>query len=109
VLPDVYHLYKGGSGLSGVRLLGRDMIAGFHLNDYAAEPPREKIRDSDRIYPGDGIAPLPQLFRDLKAIGYAGAVSVELFNPTYYAQDPLQVARTALEKTRAVFRKAFPG
>ncbi|HVR75422.1 MAG TPA: sugar phosphate isomerase/epimerase family protein [Planctomycetota bacterium] len=106
VLPDVYHLHKGGSGLSGIRSLDPGLIGGFHLNDYPADPPREKIRDSDRVYPGDGVAPLGQLFRDLKAIGYEGAVSIELFNPVYWKGEPLAVARTALEKTRAVMRAA---
>ncbi|MBI4605713.1 MAG: sugar phosphate isomerase/epimerase [Planctomycetes bacterium] len=106
VLPDVYHLHKGGSGLGGVRLLSGSMIAGFHMNDYPASPPRETITDAHRVYPGDGIAPLKQLFQDLRTIGYRGAVSVELFNPEYYKQDPLLVARTALEKTRSVMRAA---
>lgn len=108
ILPDVFHIYRGGSGLGGVALLSPRILAGFHLNDYPADPPRERIRDSERVYPGDGIAPLVQLFRDLAAIGYRGPVSIELFNPTYYAQDPELVAKTALEKTRALFRKAFP-
>jgi sugar phosphate isomerase/epimerase len=100
VLPDVYHLHRGGSGLDGVRKVNADLLAGFHLNDYPADPPAERLRDADRIYPGDGVAPLGQLFRDLRAIGYRGAVSIELFNPEYYKQDPLRVAKTALEKTR---------
>ena len=36
VLPDVFHLYKGGSDLHGIRLLGPDAIQVFHLNDYPA-------------------------------------------------------------------------
>ncbi len=107
VLPDVYHLHKGGSGLASIRHLNGSLIAGFHLNDYPASPPRETIKDADRVYPGDGIAPLGQLFRDLRAMGYKGALSVELFNPAYYKQDALLVARTALEKTRAVMRAAL--
>ena len=107
ILPDVYHLYKGGSGLAGIRSLNGGLIGGFHINDYPADPPRERIRDEHRIYPGDGIAPLEQLFRDLRAIGYTGPVSIELFNREYYKQDPLLVARTAFEKTEAVIRKAL--
>lgn len=109
ILPDVFHIYRGGSPLGGVALLSPRILGGFHLNDYPADPPREKARDSDRVYPGDGIAPLAQLFRDLVAIGYRGPVSVELFNPAYYAQDPEVVARTALEKTRAVLRQSLSG
>lgn len=106
ILPDIYHLHKGGSGLGCVRLLSPRLIAGFHLNDYPANPPREAITDAQRVYPGDGVAPLKQLFQDLRAIGYTGAMSIELFNPAYYKQDPLLVARTALEKTLAVIHDA---
>ena len=106
ILPDVFHLYRGGSGLSGVARLNRRLLAGFHLNDYPANPPRDRIADKHRIYPGDGIAPLTQLIRDLRDIGYTGPLSIELFNPTYYEQDPALVARTALEKTKAVVRAA---
>lgn len=107
ILPDVFHLYKGGSGLSGVRYLSEKLIAGFHLNDYPADPPPEKARDADRVYPGDGVAPLGQLFRDLRDMAYTGALSIELFNPNYYQQDPKHVAETALRKTRAVMRAAL--
>src|ERR1035441_8020324 len=58
VLADVFHLYKGGSGFRGIRLLGPEAIQMLHLNDYPNDPPREKIDDSFRAYPGDGVAPL---------------------------------------------------
>jgi sugar phosphate isomerase/epimerase len=107
VLPDVYHLYKGGSPIRGVKLLSASALHVLHVNDYPAEPPREKISDADRVYPGDGIAPLDALFRDLREIGYEGVLSLELFNRDYWKQDALTVARTGLEKTRAVVRRAL--
>ncbi|GMU20299.1 MAG: hypothetical protein AMXMBFR13_03960 [Phycisphaerae bacterium] len=107
VLPDVYHLHRGGSGLSGIRMLGPHTLGGFHLNDYPGDPPAEKLKDADRVYPGDGVAPLAQLFRDLSDIGYRGPVSIELFNPEYYRQDPMQVAKTALQKTQAIMARAL--
>jgi hypothetical protein len=33
-------------------------------------------------------------------------LSLELFNPEYWKQDPLQVARTGLEKMKAAVAKA---
>jgi 2-keto-myo-inositol isomerase len=106
VLPDVFHLYKGGADPANVDLLNPLLLAGFHLNDYPAEPPRESIADKHRVYPGDGIAPLPQLLRSLQKIGYNGPLSIELFNPDYYRQDPVVVAQTALNKTRSVMKQA---
>jgi 2-keto-myo-inositol isomerase len=107
VLADVYHLYKGGSPLSGINLLSANAMHNFHLNDYPADPPRDRIGDEHRVYPGDGIAPLTELFRDLKAMGYNGALSIELFNHDYYKQDAFTVAKTALDKLKAVIDKSL--
>jgi len=107
ILADIYHMYKGGSGHDSVRLLKGDAIHVIHTNDYPADPPREAIKDEHRVYPGDGVAPLTSLFRTLKAIGFTGALSVEVFNRGYWAQDPLEVCKTAIEKTRAAVKKAF--
>jgi sugar phosphate isomerase/epimerase len=107
VLIDPYHLYKGGSDFSGVRLLNASCLQHLHMNDYPADPPRDTITDAHRVYPGDGVAPLDDLFHNLRDIGYRGMLSLELFNEKYYAQDPLEVAKTGLEKTRAAVRKAL--
>lgn len=102
LLPDVYHIYKGGSDFSGLRLISGRAMHVFHLNDYPANPPRDKISDSHRVYPGDGVAPLFQIIRDLRYGGFHGFLSLELFNREYWMQDPLNVARTGLEKMRSV-------
>jgi 2-keto-myo-inositol isomerase len=107
ILPDVYHLYKGGSGFSGVRHIAGRFYGGFHLNDIPHNPPpREQLTDAHRVYPGDGIAPLVQIVRDLRSVGYTGPLSVELFNPEYYRQGPRLVARTAFEKTQTIVQAA---
>src|ERR1039457_6018182 len=38
VLADVFHLYKGGSGFEGLRLLSGQAIQVIHLNDYPGNP-----------------------------------------------------------------------
>jgi sugar phosphate isomerase/epimerase len=103
LLLDVYHLYKGGSGVSGLPLLRSETIALFHVNDYPAGYERAVITDADRVYPGDGVAPLEELVHILRGTHYTGALSLELFNKDYYTQDPRLVARTGLEKMRAAF------
>jgi 2-keto-myo-inositol isomerase len=104
VLADVYHLHKGGSEFAGLKLLSPAALQVVHMNDYPADPPREKITDADRIYPGDGVAPLKAMLRDLRAQGFRGVLSLELFNRDYWKQDALEVARTGLEKMRAVVK-----
>lgn len=106
VLADVYHLYKGGSGFAGPRLLSGLAMQVFHVNDYPAVP-AEQITDAHRVYPGDGTAPLDQLIQDLHQAGFQGVLSLELFNREYWQQDPYQVAKTGLEKMRAAVRKAL--
>lgn len=106
ILADAYHLYKGGSAFSGVRLLSASALHVFHINDYPADPPRETVTDAHRVFPGDGVAPLEQLFRDLHAIGYNGAVSLEVFNRDYWKMDPLVVAKTGLQKMKTIAARA---
>jgi sugar phosphate isomerase/epimerase len=107
ILPDVYHLYKGGSRMTGLPLLSGSALHVFHFNDYPATPPRSTITDAQRIYPGDGVAPLRDILRDLRHIGFRGVLSLELFNREYWKQDALTVARTGLEKMRAVVRRSL--
>jgi 2-keto-myo-inositol isomerase len=106
ILPDIYHLYRGGSDFSGITLLGPAAIHVFHVNDYPADPPRSKISDADRVYPGDGVAPIRKLLQDLSAGGFQVTLSLELFNRKLWSQDPLIVARTGLEKMQALFATA---
>ncbi len=107
ILPDVFHLHRGGSGLAGIRQLRGEFISIFHFNDYPAQPGREELRDSHRVFTGDGIAPLPALIKDLQAIGYRGLLSLELFNADYYKRPAAEVAREGLEKLRAVVRASL--
>jgi sugar phosphate isomerase/epimerase len=107
ILADVYHLYKGGGGSVGLRLLHGDSMHCFHMNDYPADPPRDKIGDEHRVYPGDGIAPLDQILRDLRDIGYKGALSLELFSRDLWKQDPLTDAKTGLQKMKGAVHKAL--
>jgi sugar phosphate isomerase/epimerase len=107
ILPDVYHLYKGGSGFTGINLLAGSALHVLHMNDYPADPPRATITDAQRIYPGEGIAPLKDLLRNLRRIGFRGTLSLELFNREYWKRDALTVARTGLEKMRAVVARAL--
>jgi sugar phosphate isomerase/epimerase len=107
ILADVYHLYKGGSSFGGVRLLSGSAMHVLHFNDYPAHPPRNSITDAQRVYPGDGVAPLRTLVRDLRAIGFRGALSLELFNRAYWKLDALVVAKTGLAKMRRVVRSSL--
>ena len=107
ILLDIYHIYKGGSSFDGLRLLNGAALPVLHTNDYPAKPPRAQITDAHRVYPGDGVAPLDQIFRTLRDIRFTGWLSVELFNRTYWKQNPEKVAQASIDKTRAAVRRAL--
>lgn len=106
LVADTFHLYRGGSGFEGIRHLNGDFIAVFHWNDVPAQPPREELGDKHRIYPGDGILPLKHVLHLLRAIDYRGPLSLEMFNPTHWQQDPKVVAETGLKKIRDLIAAA---
>jgi len=107
ILCDVYHLYKGGSPYAGLKLLGPGAIGVMHMNDVPKGFSPARIADADRVWPGDGIAPLTQIFRDLKAIGFRGPLSLELFNKNYWKMDALDCAKMGLRKMRQAVQRAF--
>jgi 2-keto-myo-inositol isomerase len=103
VLLDVFHLYRGNTSLNMLSLMDSNACEMFHMNDYPTGFPYQTITDADRIYPGDGIAPIKQtlkiLLRDRKT---PLVLSTELFNKAYYRQDALTVAKTSLAKMKAI-------
>jgi len=101
VLADAFHMYKGGSDPASLRLLSRAAAYCFHMNDYPAQPPRETIKDGDRIWPGDGIAPLTELLTAFVANRADVWLSVELFNSGYWKRPAAETARTGLAKMQA--------
>ncbi len=107
LLGDVYHIYKGGSDFTGLRKISPAALPILHMNDYPADPPREKISDRDRVMPGDGIAPLTQILRDLADNSSRAVLSLELFSPAYWQKEPLEVATTGLAKMKSAVQKAL--
>jgi sugar phosphate isomerase/epimerase len=95
-------LYKGGSGIETLPLVGMDAIEIFHVNDYPANIPATAITDADRVYTGDGVAPIRRILQSIRSAERPVIISLEVFNNNYYAQDPLLVAQTALAKMKAV-------
>ena len=106
LLLDIYHLYRGGSDFTGLGLLSDNALQVFHVNDYPATPSREKMNDADRIYPGDGIAPMSQILNAIGGHGRSIVLSLELFNRDYWKLDPLEVAKTGLARMKAAVENA---
>lgn len=102
VLLDAFHIYKGGSSLDSLPFVGKNAIEVFHINDYPAGIAPDKISEPDRVYPGDGIAPLKDMLKIIKNPAKPVVLSLEVFNESYYKQDVLLVAKTGLAKMKAI-------
>jgi len=91
---DTFHFYVGGSSLDSLQDVPVERISIVHINDVEQKPHGE-LRDGDRVLPGEGVMNPRLLVERLRAKGYAGPLSVELFREDYWKQDPLSVARKA--------------
>ncbi len=98
VLPDTFHMWKGGGGFAGIARLQGDFIADFHWNDVPPGVTPKDANDGTRIMPGDGILPLTQCLKDLQTIGYTRGLSLEIFNKEYWAIDAKKVCEIGLRK-----------
>jgi sugar phosphate isomerase/epimerase len=102
LLLDVFHIYKGESSIDCLHLVGENSIDVFHVNDYVTTIKPTSITDGDRIYAGDGEAPIKEIIKRLKPSEKPVILSLELFNKELWAQDPLKVAKTGLEKMKSL-------
>jgi sugar phosphate isomerase/epimerase len=102
LLLDVFHIYKGESSHDCLHLVGENAIEIFHVNDYVTTMKPGVITDADRIYAGDGEAPIKKIVGLLKPSAQPVILSLELFNKTLYQQDALLVAKTGLAKLKAL-------
>lgn len=107
ILPDVYHMFRGGSGFNCLQLVNGKVIDIIHMNDYPGNKPAQEQTDSDRVYPGDGVAPIKQILQSLKAMGGIKVLSLELFNEAYWKEDALQVATTGLQKMKRLVNEVM--
>jgi len=60
------------------------------------------LTDAHRLYPGEGVLPIREIKERFDKIGYDRMVSIEIFRPEYWAQDPFEVARRAKAATEKV-------
>lgn len=99
---DPFHIFRGGGSVESLALLRADQIAVSHFNDVTDRVPRDRQGDGDRVLPGEGVFDLRRHVALLRAIGFQGVLSLELFREDLWARDPREVARLGLEKLREV-------
>lgn len=72
----------------------------FHMNDCKNQPLSLIDPLTQRIMPGDGGIPIKNIINKIKATGYDGIASLELFNNDYWEMDPDDVIRIGAEKCK---------
>jgi 2-keto-myo-inositol isomerase len=106
LIVDAFHSWNSGSHPSTLREIPVQRISHYHIDDAAPGIPPGRQRDADRVMVGDGVIDLAGELSVLAGKGYRGAVSLELFQPQLWAQDPLTVLRTGRERMEAILRLA---
>lgn len=98
---DTFHFYAGNSTFEAIETLDPEKLFIFHIND-AENLPKNELTDAHRLYPGEGILPIREIKDRFDKIGYNRMVSIEIFRPEYWDEDPFEVARKAKAATEKV-------
>lgn len=101
IVIDTFHFYAGNSSFEAIDSMRPEKLFLFHIND-AENLPKEQLTDAHRLYPGTGILPIKEIKEHFDKIGYDRMVSIEIFRPEYWNQDPFEVARKAKAATEEV-------
>lgn len=105
LLLDSWHWYHAGATLDDIVKAGRDRIVHVQINDSAQLPP-EKVKDNERLLPGEGVINLTGFLQALKKIGYDDALSVEVFGRGLKEMPPEEGAKLGFDYADRVMRKA---
>jgi len=108
IIVDTAHFYAGGSTLESIRQVDPERLVVLHIND-VEDVPKPDIALGHRLYPGEGVIPLQDILGAVRATGWDGVLSVELFREEYWQQDPQAVAREAKSRTLAVWERVLDG
>jgi 2-keto-myo-inositol isomerase len=98
---DTFHFYAGNSSFEAIEKMKPEKLFIFHIND-AEDLPKEQLTDAHRVYPGEGILPIKEIKAKFDEIGYDRMVSVEIFRPEYWNENPFEVAKKARRATMDV-------
>jgi len=102
LVVDSFHMHLSKIMFSELVQIQSNRLFLVHVNDSEAGDPRE-LTDANRLLPGDGVMNLQDLRLSLVQMGYDGFLSLELFKPSYWQQDPQQVAKICRESLKRVF------
>lgn len=105
VLLDSWHWYHAGATAADIVTAGKERIIHVQINDSAKLPP-EQVKDNERLMPGEGVIDLTAFLQALKKVGYADAVSPEVFGRGLKDMAREDGVRLARETALAVMKSA---
>lgn len=103
---DSYNIYLNGrtNDFSAIRQVQPEKIFAVHMMS-GKDVPDEEMGQDKRCFPDEGVVDICNFLENLKKTGYDGMVSIETFNPEYWAEDPKWVIDTAYKSTRNMLEK----
>ncbi|MFM0201942.1 sugar phosphate isomerase/epimerase [Paraburkholderia fungorum] len=105
VLIDTFLFHQGGSLVSDIARIPLERIFNVQLADAKDKPLAQLDMLADRLFPGEGVAPVQTIVDALVAHGYDGWWTVELFNPDFARLDPASLASRAAASAAALFER----
>jgi 2-keto-myo-inositol isomerase len=96
---DTFHYFLGENKLELLSKIPKDRLWLIHIDDCIKKPPH-LLQDDDRVWPGEGVFDLKNFISQVKSTGYSDYLSLELFNPSYWTQDPKIITKQAYESLK---------
>ena len=107
ILPDVYHLFRGGSPFEALSMIAGNKMQMFHMNDFPTGADKNTMTDAMRVMPGDGVAPFKEILGILHQKNAPIVLSLEIFNEDVWKMDALAACQMGLEKMKNVVTTAL--
>ncbi|HEY3005095.1 MAG TPA: sugar phosphate isomerase/epimerase [Kribbellaceae bacterium] len=105
---DTWHFYRGDPDFGVLAAVPGERIFAVQLDDAPAQPTGPlRAETMARLLPGDGELDLVGAIRALHTLGALRWIGPEVMNPELNVRPPEEVARLAMERTRAVLTTAL--
>ena len=111
LMLDAWHYFRGNPDGQLLRSIPGESILGVQLCDAPAKPETDLLHATlhERLLPGHGELPLPDLLTDLRATGTTAPLGVEVFSDALHELLPEAAGRFAGESLRGLFGRGESG
>ncbi|MCD6360196.1 MAG: sugar phosphate isomerase/epimerase [Armatimonadetes bacterium] len=106
VVLDLFHFYVGGSDMADLEAMPAELLGMIHLDD-APHDRLERLKDADRVLPGEGVIPVVEMLRICAEKGYEGWAALELFGEELRSMEPAKAAAKGLAAVERVLEQAL--